>query len=34
VSAAPSTPGILAIIGRDMLRNCLLLYDGVREEIL
>jgi hypothetical protein len=34
VGVVPSTPGVLAIVGRDMLRNCLFLYDGFRAELL
>jgi hypothetical protein len=30
----PSTPGILAIAGRDLLRGCMFLYDGIRGEFL
>jgi|SRR6516165_8121041 hypothetical protein len=34
VGVVPSTPGVLAIVGRDMLRNSLFLYDGFRAELL
>jgi hypothetical protein len=34
VGVVPSTPGVLAIVGRDMLRNCLFIYDGFRAELL
>ena len=34
VGIVPSTPGVLAIIGRDLLRSCLFQYDGFRSEFL
>ncbi len=33
VSAAPSTPTVLALIGRDVLEQCTLFYNGPRREL-
>jgi hypothetical protein len=34
VEAVPSTPSVLAIIGRDTLAHCQFVYDGFRGELL
>jgi hypothetical protein len=34
VAVAPADPGILALIGRDMLAHCQFLYDGWKGELL
>jgi hypothetical protein len=34
VAVVPADPGILALIGRDMLAHCQFLYDGWRGELL
>jgi hypothetical protein len=31
---APSSPGVMALIGRDMLAHCQFVYDGFRDELL
>ena len=33
VSVAPSTPTVLALIGRDVLEHCTLFYNGPRGEL-
>ncbi len=33
IGAAPSTPTVLALIGRDVLRQCTLFYNGPRGEL-
>ena len=33
VGLVPATPGVLAIIGRDLLAHCRFLYDGFKAEI-
>jgi len=34
VAVVPADPGILALIGRDMLAHCQFLYDGLKSELL
>jgi len=34
VGLVPASPGVLAIIGRDLLGHCRFLYDGFKAEIL
>lgn len=34
VGVVPASPGILALIGRDLLGHCRFLYDGFKAEIL
>jgi hypothetical protein len=34
VAVAPANPGILALIGRDMLAHCQFFYDGWRSELI
>jgi hypothetical protein len=33
VGVAPSTPTVLALIGRDLLRHCTMFYNGPRDEL-
>ncbi len=34
VAVAPADPGILALIGRDMLAHCVFVYHGLKSELL
>lgn len=34
VAVIPADPGVLALIGRDMLAHCQFVYDGLKGELL